>query len=158
MCAPWRCASFEHSNRKHQEMGSNSPHSTAKALRLIFLSVGCGFAMAMSAVAGAWMQSHFDQGRHASVALPPAGAAQQAEYIRESVGALAARLGEFQARLIALEGLGERVAEAAGVPYTDPEIQAGLEASQLESAAVMPQGTQPAWTAESAGRGLGQVA
>lgn len=139
-------------------MGSNSPHSTAKALRLIFLSVGCGLAMAMSAVAGAWMQSHFDQGRHASAALPPAEAAQQAEYIRESVGALAARLGEFQARLIALEGLGERVAEAAGVPYTDPEIQAGLEASQLDAEAFMPQGTEQAWTAESLGRELEQMA
>ena len=138
-------------------MGSNPSHSTAKAVRFAVISVACGLAMAASAVAGAWVQSRFDDGR-ASSQPSAAGHAQsavvQADYIRESVSTLAAKLGDVQARLIAIEGLGQRVAESAGIPYTAPEIQAGLDQSAVESAVAWAGSSLTELTAESLGREL----
>lgn len=142
-------------------MGSNSSHSTAKALRLAFISLACGVGMAVSAAAGAWVQSKFEAG-HGPGALGRAVSAAeselQAEYIRESVSMLAGRLGEIQAQLIAVEGLGRRVAEAAGVSYTHPEIQAGMEATVLESESAAAQPDLKGWTAETLGRELDVIA
>lgn len=142
-------------------MGNNSSHSTAKALRLAFISVACGLGMAVSAVAGAWMQSEFDSGRTpgtSSNGLSVAQAERQAEYIRESVGMLAEKLGEVQAQLIAVDGLGRRVADAAGVSYTDPEIQAGIEDTLLGSESVVALSASHQWTAETLGRELDMMA
>lgn len=136
-------------------MGSNPPHSTAKTLRLTVISVACGLAMAVSAVAGAWVQSQFHEVRDSSSlrAGSQVEASQlQADYIRESVGALATKVGEVQARLIAVEGLGQRVADAAGVNFTEPELHAALEQSFLESR--WSNGTSQLWTAETLGREL----
>lgn len=142
-------------------MGNNSSHSTAKALRLAFISVACGLGMAVSAVAGAWMQSQFDSGRTpgtSSNGLSVAQAERHAEYIRESVGMLAEKLGEVQAQLIAVDGLGRRVADAAGVSYTDPEIQAGIEDTLLGSESVVALSASHQWTAETLGRELDMMA
>lgn len=137
-------------------MGSNASHSTAKALRLALISIAAGAAMAVSAVAGAWMQSQFDS-------RPPTGfeisahsgtlSQRDAGYIRENLTVLATKLGDMQARVIAMEGLARRVADAAGVSYTDPEIQLGLEQSLLEQhqADVL---FGQSWTTESLGREL----
>lgn len=142
-------------------MGRNPPHSTAKALQFAVISVACGLAMAASAVAGAWVQSKFDNGRTTGQ-LPRASldadAVVPAEYIRESVSTLAAKLGEVQARLIAIEGLGQRVAQAAGVTYTDPEIQLGLEQSLADAELSWADASATGWTAESLGRELDLMA
>lgn len=142
-------------------MGSNLPHSTAKALRLVLISAACGLAMAASAAAGAWMQSQFDGGRAAGA--PAAGALSSeaqltADYLRDSIATLASKLGEVQARMIAVEGLGHRVAAAAGVPYTDPEIQSGLEQSIAEAQSAMLSPPQTEWSAELLGRELDLMA
>lgn len=52
---------------------------------------------------------------------------RESALIRDSVAGLAAKLGELQARLIAVDGVRRRVTEAAGLSYTDPEI--GLSAA-----------------------------
>ena len=141
-------------------MGSNPPHSTAKALRLAVISVACGLAMAASAVAGAWMQSQF-HGGHA-VETRQAASLQDsqltADYLRESIATLASKLGEVQARMIAVEGLGHRVAVAAGVPYTDPEVQAGLEQSFADTESALAKATEIDWSAEAIGRELDLMA
>ena len=142
-------------------MGSNPSHSTAKALRLALISVACGLAMAASAVAGAWMQSQFDGGQ-APGALRAESSMQEsqlaAEYLRESIATLATKLGEVQARMIAVEGLGHRVASAAGVPYTDPEVQAGLDQSLADEESSLAMTSNQGWSAESLGRELDLMA
>lgn len=138
-------------------MGSDTSHSTAKALRLTLISVSAGLAMAVSAVAGAWMQSRFDGG--ADIHSVQRGtlseqARRDTDYIRENIGVLASKVGDMQARLIAMDGLGRRVADAAGVSYTDPEIHAGLEASVVEASSYAGGAGLETWTAESLGREL----
>lgn len=118
--------------------------------------MAAGAAMAVSAVAGAWMQSQF-----APAAGPATGyegqlieqSRRDADYIRENIGVLAAKVGEMQAKLVVMEGLAQRVTEAAGVPYTAPEIHAELEGS-AGADVVAAQVLDQAWTAESLGREL----
>lgn len=91
-------------------------------------------AMAASAAAGAWAQSYYSRLTAVSVAQQSAVGKQVARdsaFVRENVNVLASRVGDLQATLIAMNGLGKRVAEAAGVSYTDPEIHAGLEQAAL---------------------------
>ncbi len=137
-------------------MGSNPSHSTAKAFRLAFICIVSGAAMAVSAVAGAWVQSQLSAGsqagepHHSTVA----DGRQHAEYIRENVSMLAAKLGDMQARLIRVEGVARRVAEAAGVSFTAPEIHTGLQESLLDLEADRQLTEMHSWTAESLGREL----
>ena len=138
-------------------MGRSPNHSTAKALRLALISVACGVAMAASAVAGAWMQSQYEGVRGSNslaVNLSGHSAEMHAEYIRESVAMLAGKLGEVQARVIAIESLGQRVAEAAGVSYTDPEVQAGLEQAGVDAKLSVATTSAGVAAAESLGREL----
>ncbi len=137
-------------------MGSNESHSTAKALRLAFISITAGAAMAMSAVAGAWVQSQFESRSEAALmsSLGDSGAANRdAGYIRENIGVLAAKVGDMQARIIALEGLAQRVADASGVSYTDPEVQLSLEQAMVDAHEAEPMFGH-GWTAETLGREL----
>ncbi|MEO9122747.1 MAG: M23 family metallopeptidase, partial [Burkholderiaceae bacterium] len=57
--------------------------------------------------------------------------ARDSAFVRENVNVLASRVGDLQATLIAMNGLSKRVAETAGVSYTDPEIHASLEQTAL---------------------------
>lgn len=142
-------------------MGSNSKYFTAKALRLALIPIAAGAAMAVSAVAGAWMQSQFDSSRHTALpqqALLDEQAQRSTDYIRENIGVLAAKVGDMQARIIAVDGLGRRVAEAAGVSYTDPEIHAGLEQSFVDADTGADTALAQALTAESLGRELDLMA
>lgn len=97
----------------------NSSHSSVRRV------AGWVSALTLAALAGAWAQS--------SIADEPALSNQQTQVldtrldresalIRDSVAGLARKLGELQARLIAMEGVRLRVARAAGLSYTDPEI------------------------------------
>src|SRR5690554_639780 len=92
--------------------------STGAALRLAALSVAAGVAMAVSAVAGAWMQSQFDtvpSDKALAEQVVADQARRDADQIRETVAQLAAKVGEMQAQLIAMEALASRVAEVSGV-------------------------------------------
>ncbi|GAB1577639.1 M23 family metallopeptidase [Bordetella petrii] len=61
---------------------------------------------------------------------------RDAAFLRENVGMLAAKVGELQAKLVGIDGLGRRVAQVAGVAYTDPELAAELK-GPTEAAHVM---------------------
>lgn len=67
-------------------------------------------------------------------------ASRDSVYIRESVRLLADKVGELQAKIIAVNGLSRRVAEAAGVQYTEPELQRTLS-SIAELNTAKPAGT-----------------
>jgi murein DD-endopeptidase MepM/ murein hydrolase activator NlpD len=102
--------------------------------RNLFVAAWVLGAMAASAAAGAWAQSYYSRLTSVSVAQQRAVGKQVARdsaFVRENVNVLASRVGDFQATLIAMNGLGKRVAEAAGVSYTDPEIHASLEQTAL---------------------------
>ena len=43
---------------------------------------------------------------------------------------LAAKIGTLQAKLVSIDGLGQRVAKVAGVAYTDPELAKQLASAQ----------------------------
>lgn len=138
-------------------MGSDSSHSTAKALRWALISIASGAAMAVSAVAGAWMQSHLDD-RNGLASGDQAVFAEQARrdanYIRENISVLATKVGDIQAKLIAIDGLGRRVADSAGVSYIEPEIHAGLEQSVVDSNSQTDDAWLQDYTAEALGREL----
>lgn len=140
-------------------MGSNSSHSTAKALRLALLSICAGAAMAVSAVAGAWVQSRLDTSPESGLEQRALAvqAQRDAGYIRENIGLLAGKVGELNARLIALDSLSQRVADAAGVAYTDPEIHEGLEQALLDVSAAAEPVSLDGWTAESLGQQLDRL-
>lgn len=53
---------------------------------------------------------------------------REVAFLRENVGMLAAKVGELQAKLVGIDSLGRRVAQVAGVAYTDPELAAELDA------------------------------
>jgi murein DD-endopeptidase MepM/ murein hydrolase activator NlpD len=91
-------------------------------------------AMAVSAAAGAWAQSYYGRLTSPSVAqeqMVGKRAGHDSAFVRENVNVLASRIGDLQATLVAMNGLSKRVADAAGVSYTDPEIHAGLQQTAL---------------------------
>lgn len=100
-----------------------------KRLGLPLVVAGLVIAMVVAGMAGAWLQAHRNQPATLGEAQQRAIvdlAERNSDYIRGNVGQLASRVGDLQARLIEMEGLGRRVAKAADVSYTDPEIQASL--------------------------------
>ena len=90
--------------------------------------------LATAALIGATIQ------RYLTPIAPPAYAVDWASYsqskqperdaafLRENVSLLAAKVGELQAKLVSVDGVGRRVAKVAGVAYTDPELAADLNA------------------------------
>jgi murein DD-endopeptidase MepM/ murein hydrolase activator NlpD len=93
-------------------------------------------AMAASAAVGAWVQA-----QRTGAATGPSLAHQQAigkqlsrnaMYVRENMRLLADRVGQMQARLIQLDDLGNRVAKAADVAYTNPEIHASFRQAAMD--------------------------
>lgn len=113
--------------------------------------------MAVSAVAGAWMQSQFDVVPSDKVLVEQVVADQarrDAGQIRETVAQLAAKVGEMQAQLIAMEALANRVAEASGISSTDPEVHALLEQAGAPQGKEPSEGVSGMKTAEALGRDL----
>lgn len=116
----------------------------------------CG-ALTFAAMAGAWTQAYFNAPPVFSVdqqRLISQQAARDSAYIRENVSVLANRIGDLQARVIAMDGLSKRVAQAAGVVYTDPEVQASLEQPQVAVMDYLTPEDNDDWTAEGVGRQL----
>lgn len=115
-------------------------------------------AMGASAVAGAWVQSQRTPAPALSAEQERILAEQvsrDSAYVRQNVNLLASKVGDLQARLIAMGGLSKRVADAAGVSYTNPEVQATLD--HVAEPIVMDDITTPegtSWSAEGLGRQL----
>ncbi|MGB6106143.1 MAG: M23 family metallopeptidase [Pusillimonas sp.] len=115
-------------------------------------------AMGMSAVAGAWVQSQRSVRPVLSAEQERVIAEQvsrDSAYVRQNVNLLASKVGDLQAKLIAMGGLSKRVADVAGVSYTNPEVQTSLD--QVSVPAVMDDittGHGTSWSAEGLGRQL----
>ena len=104
--------------------------SNAKVYKVSAIAVLAVAAMAASAAAGAWVHSRFG-GETIVVSAEQERAitelaARDSSYIRDNVKLLASKVGDLQGKLIAMDGLGKRIAETAGVSYTDPELFASL--------------------------------
>lgn len=133
-----------------------SGHSTAKGIKISLAAVLAAAGMAASAAAGAWYQA-----RHSTLATISVlqersmtdQVSRDSTYIRENVNLLASRVGALQAKLIAMGGISKRVAQAAGVSYTDPEIQTSLE-NRLSPVMDYISSDTREWTAEGLGRQL----
>lgn len=129
--------------------------------KALSVTVLAATAMAASAVGGAWVQATYSQPHVLSVAqehVISKQASRDSAFIQQNIQLLATKMGDLQASLIAMTGLSQRVAQVAGVSYTDPEIQASLV---QPAAAVMDDiaGEQGApWTAQGLGRQLDWLA
>lgn len=137
---------------KHLAVQDTKSDSNANGMRKFIFTACAALALGFSALMGAWAQAHFynDPGlspEHEKALL--AQASRDAAYIRESVSLLTEKVGTLQARIVAVSGLSHRVAEAAGVRYTEPELQANLSVMDY----IEPDGTRDS-TAELLGRQL----
>lgn len=97
-------------------------HFTVGGGRLALLM---GLALVAAAMFGAGMQRLLFPGVAAPYAVDwPSYARSQAnrdaDFMRENVNMLAGKVGLLQAKLASIDGLGRRVAEIAGLKYTDP--------------------------------------
>lgn len=105
--------------------------SNAKGIRAPVAALLAIGLMALSAGAGAWVHARYTDARAKDVQAPIGlYSAQIGAHDSDNLGqvkVLADKLGDLQAKIIEMDGLSRRVAEIAGIPYTDPEIQAGLE-------------------------------
>lgn len=81
-------------------------------------------------------------------------ASRDSAYIRQNVNLLASKVGDLQAKLITMDTLSKRVAEAAGISYTDPEIYASLEHATVPVMDYITDEQGAAWTAQGLGREL----
>ena len=135
--------------------------SNKKSFRVVILTLAAGAAMAASAVAGAWVQSQLN----ARPVLNPEQerviteqASRDSAFIRQNVNLLASKVGDLQARLITMDGVSKRVADAAGISYTDPEIYASLDHAAVPVMDYITDEQGAAWTAQSLGRELDSLA
>lgn len=80
--------------------------------------------ISVSAVAGALVQSKLSTKQLDPEQVVWLSQAQERDslYVQQSVQQLAQRVGDLQAKVIEIESLGRRLADHAGVQYTDPEI------------------------------------
>lgn len=103
--------------------------SNAKGLRAPVAALLAVLVLGMSAAAGAWVHSRYTESQITILSPFDLYSAKLSGEHAEGgqFEALAAKLGDLQAKIIEMDGLSRRVAETAGIPYTDPEIQAGLE-------------------------------
>ena len=114
---------------EHLAEQNSSSDSNAKRRPGPVLIVSAILALCASACAGAWVHARF----YTETGMSPlheqaliSQASRDSTYIRDSISLLADKVGELQAKIIAVDGLSRRVAEAAGVQYTEPELQKNL--------------------------------
>lgn len=145
---------------KHSDTAQSidsTPNGASHRIRHVAVVLAALGALSLSAVAGAWAQAHFntqptphsDQQR-----LLSQQAARDSAYIRQNVGVLANKVGDLQARVITMNGLSKRVADAVGVSYSDPEIHNSLEQSNVTVMDYHDEDDATAWSAEGIGRQL----
>ncbi|MCZ8436513.1 peptidoglycan DD-metalloendopeptidase family protein [Achromobacter xylosoxidans] len=93
---------------------------------------------------------------------------RDADFLRGNMNLLAAKVGALQAKLASIDGLGQRVAQVAGVAYTDPEVAKQLASAPAEAPHapeatqvmddLFTEGTPPsAASAEELGRQLDEI-
>lgn len=123
----------------------------ARSARLILLAFLAVAAMVAAGFAGAWIQArqaarHGDASGRASVTQRQMLGKQvlrEKMYLRQNVALLADKVGTLQARLIVLDDLAGRVAKAADIQYTNPEIHASFQQASAR-ARQLPEGAESA--------------
>ncbi len=134
-----------------------------KGLPRLAAAIGLVCTMAFCAAAGAWVQSRLDAAPDVSATQEQAlreQAMRDSAYIRDSVKQLAAKVGDLQAKLIAVDSLSQRVAGVAGLSSIEPEIHAGLDADASAATDVGLREQEFDWSvasAEALGRHLDQL-
>lgn len=133
---------------------ANAPSHRIRHAAVVVVALG---ALTLSALAGAWAQAHFNTQPVQSTGqqrLLSQQAARDSAFLRQNVSVLASKVGDLQARVITMNGLSKRVAEAAGVSYSDPEIHSSLDQSDVTVMDYHDEDNDAAWTAEGVGRQL----
>lgn len=106
-----------------------APSRPARLLR----SLAMATALAASALAGAWIQAFVNTPVRADTFQAQALDARltrDSAHMRDTLALLAGKVGELQARLIAMTSLSRRIAKQADIAYTDPEIKAGIDTAE----------------------------
>jgi len=102
-----------------------------------------GGVLLIATLFGAALQRYFTPVVPASYAVDWPSYAREvhperdAAFLRENVNLLAAKVGTLQAKLVSIDGLGRRVAQIAGVAYTDPELANEMHGVPDEATHVM---------------------
>lgn len=121
----------------HAREGRNG-QLTLEGLRLAGVMA---LVLLAAAVLGATMQRYLARPVANTAGMPAyTGAAhpdRDIAFLRENMQLLAAKVGTLQARLTSIDGLGQRVARIAGVPYADPELAGAEPAPHDEATHVM---------------------
>ncbi|EJC61664.1 M23 family metallopeptidase [Alcaligenes ammonioxydans] len=127
----------------------------AKGVRRTVIAVVALVSLGVSAAAGALVQSHWSERN--GVSLDTEMAQSQAAAMQDNVTRLAEKVGGLQAKLIEMDGVSKRVAKAAGIEYTDPELAGSMPVQDL---AVMDSmdGADLVWNADRLGEQLDNLA
>lgn len=127
----------------------------AKGVRRTVIAVVALVSLGVSAAAGALVQSHWSERN--GVSLDTEMAQSQAAAMQDNVTRLAEKVGGLQAKLIEMDGVSKRVAKAAGIEYTDPELGGSMPVQDL---AVMDSmdGADLVWNADRLGEQLDNLA
>lgn len=130
--------------------------SSTKRVRTLIITLVTLAGLGISAVAGALVQSQFSNRPTLSLEqeqILNEQASRDSAYVRETVNQLAVRVGDLQAKLIQMESLSKRVAETAGVSYTDPEVVAAMSTAMQDDSDLFASAPVD-WSAEGLGRKL----
>lgn len=102
------------------ETETKTRSSKTAAVRVLLVLIG----LSLSAAAGALVQSKLGNRPLSPDHVYLLNQAQERDtlYMQQSMQQLAHRVGTLQAKVVEIEQLGRRVAQTAGVQYTDPEI------------------------------------
>lgn len=105
--------------------GTKTGVNSTAAVRVLLVLVG----LSLSAAAGALVQSKLGTKPLSAEQVQLLNQAQQRDtlYMQQSMHQLAQRVGTLQAKVVEMEQLGRRVAETAGLQYTDPEIASQID-------------------------------
>ncbi|MCC9163833.1 M23 family metallopeptidase [Alcaligenes aquatilis] len=138
-----------------QHKDYTSLDAKAKGVRRTVIALVALVSLGVSAAAGALVQSHW--GDRSGMSLDTDMAQSQAAAMQDNVTRLAEKVGGLQAKLIEMDGVSKRVAKAAGIEYTDPELAGAMPVQDL---AVMDSmdGADLVWSADRLGEQLDNLA
>ncbi|MDV2115277.1 M23 family metallopeptidase [Alcaligenes faecalis] len=138
-----------------QHKDYTSLDAKAKGVRRTVIALVALVSLGVSAAAGALVQSHW--GDRGGASLDTDMAQSQAAAMQDNVTRLAEKVGGLQAKLIEMDGVSKRVAKAAGIEYTDPELAGAMPVQDL---AVMDSmdGADLVWSADRLGEQLDNLA
>ncbi|MGE8546368.1 M23 family metallopeptidase [Alcaligenes sp. WGS1538] len=142
-----------------RQKDNKSLDSNAKGLRQALIAVLAAASLGVSAGAGAWVQSHWNERDGASAPQGGADVQQQVRSaaLQDNVNRLAEKVGDLQAKLIEMDGVSKRVAEAAGIAYTNPELADSMPVQDAELSTSIA-GADLGWSAERLGEQLDSLA